>query len=120
MSEHAVKGEVLSSQYKGYRVELLGQHYEKIKNLGVGTYGEVFKCLNVKTQKIVAVKVIKCRYGEIGRQEIYILQRLRCLDPDRCNVVRFNSYFLHNKAICPSFELLDIDLNTYISVVNCR
>lgn len=120
MSGHAVKSEVLPSQYKGYRFELLGQHYEKIKNLGVGTFGEVFKCLNVKTQKMVAVKVIKSRYGEIGRQEIYILQRLRCLDPDRCNVVRFNSYFLHNKAICLSFELLDIDLNTYISVVNCQ
>lgn len=115
-----MKSEVLPSQYKGYRFELLGQHYEKIKNLGVGTYGEVFKCLHVKTQKMVAVKVIKNRYGEIGRQEIYILQRLRCLDPDRCNIVRFNSYFLHNKAICLSFELLDIDLNTYISVVNCR
>lgn len=120
MSEHAVKNKVLLSRYKGYHFELLGQHYEKIKNLGVGTYGEVFKCLNVKTQKMVAVKVIKSRYREIGRQEIYILQRLRCLDPDRCNVVRFNSYFLHNKAICLSFELLDIDLSTYISVVNCR
>lgn len=120
MSEHAVKSEVFPSQYKGYRFELLGQHYEKIKNLGVGTYGEVFKCLNVKTQKMVAVKVIKSRYREIGRQEIYILQRLRCLDPDKCNIVRFNTYFLHNRAICLSFELLDIDLNTYISVVNCR
>lgn len=120
MSEHGGKSEVLPSQYKGYCFELLGQHYEKIKNLGVGTYGEVFKCLNVKTQKMVAVKVIKSCYKEIGRQEIYILRRLRCLDPDRCNVVRFNSYFLHNKAICLSFELLDIDLNTYISEVNCR
>lgn len=111
---------MLLSQYKGYRFELLGQHYEKIKNLGVGTYGEVFKCLNVKTKKMVAVKVIKSRYREIGRQEIYILQRLRCLDPDICNLVRFNSYFLHNKAICLSFELLDIDLNTYISLVSCQ
>lgn len=120
MSEHAAKSEALPSQYKGSRFQQLGQHYEKIKNLGVGTYGEVFKCLNVKTQKMVAVKVIKRRYGEIGRQEIYILQQLRCLDPDMCNLVRFNSYFLHHKSICLSFELLDIDLNTYISVVNCR
>lgn len=120
MSEHAAKSEALPSLYKGYRFEQLGQHYEKIKNLGVGTYGEVFKCLNVKTQRMVAVKIIKKRYGEIGRQEIYILQRLRCLDPDRCNLIKFNSYFLHHKSICLSFELLDIDLNTYISVVNCR
>lgn len=120
MSEHAEKREAFPFHFKGYRSELLGQRYEKIENLGMGSYGEVFKCLNVKTQKMVAVKVIKSHYREIGWQEIHILQRLRGLDPDRCNFVRFNSYFLHKRTICLSFELLDMDLCTYVSLVNCQ
>lgn len=111
---------MLSSKCKGYDSQVLGQHHEKVMILGEGTYGAVFKCLNVKTQKMEAVKVIHRHKEDIGGQEIYMLKQLRCLDPDRCNLVRFNSHFFHEEASCLSFELLDINLSDYMSFKKCQ
>ncbi|XP_047457218.1 uncharacterized protein LOC125017779 [Mugil cephalus] len=84
--------------------------------LGQGGFGVVMKCHNKKTNKSVAVKVNK-NIPETVRQaklEIDILKRLRCLDPDTCNIVKWNGFFFDREQICIDFELLDQSLHSYI------
>lgn len=100
--------------------ELLGEDREIVKVLGEGSFSQVAKCTNLKTNKAEAVKILKSCQGmlKLAYREIYNLRRLECLDPDRSHVVRFNSFFFHRDDICLSFELLDVDLRTYIDEVN--
>lgn len=100
--------------------ELLGDDHKIIKVLGEGSFGQVAKCTNLKTNKTEAVKILKSCQGILksAYREIYNLKRLECLDPDRSHVVRFNTFFFHRDDICLSFELLDVDLRTYIDEVN--
>uniref|UniRef100_A0A669ER60 Protein kinase domain-containing protein n=1 Tax=Oreochromis niloticus TaxID=8128 RepID=A0A669ER60_ORENI len=39
--------------------------------------------------------------------EIFILEQLRGLDADRCNIVQWNDFFIDGDRICLNFELLD-------------
>lgn len=100
--------------------ELLGKDREIVKVLGEGSFGQVAKCTNLKTNKTEAVKILKSCQGiaKSAYREISNLKRLERLDPDRSHVVRFNSFFFHRDDICLSFELLDVDLRTYIDEIN--
>lgn len=102
------------------RHELLGDDHKIIKILGEGSFGQVAKCTNLKTNKTEAVKILKSCQGIVksAYREIYNLKRLQCLDPDRSHIVRFNTFFFHRDDICLSFELLDMDLRTYIDEIN--
>ncbi|XP_037610617.1 homeodomain-interacting protein kinase 1-like [Sebastes umbrosus] len=95
---------------------LLGQSHKVEALLGKGGFGFVTKCRNLETGKAVAVKVIKDLPGEAEqtKMEIDILKRLRCLDPDACNIVRCNGFFLDNDLTCLVFELLDQSLFDYM------
>ncbi|XP_025767751.1 uncharacterized protein LOC112848317 [Oreochromis niloticus] len=95
---------------------LLGDHYEVEGFLGEGGFGIVTKCRNTKTNEFVAIKVNK-RNPEIlqqAKKEILILEHLRGLDADRCNIVQWNGFFLDHQRICLNFELLDQCLWDYI------
>lgn len=48
--------------------------------LGQGTFGQVVKCQNLKTQEVVAVKVIKNRtaYFNQSMMEVSVLDLVRC------------------------------------------
>uniref|UniRef100_A0A3P9DJR4 Protein kinase domain-containing protein n=1 Tax=Maylandia zebra TaxID=106582 RepID=A0A3P9DJR4_9CICH len=94
----------------------LGGHYEVEGFLGEGGFGIVTKCCNTKTNKFVAIKVNKNK-PEILQQakmEIFILEQLRGLDADRCNIVQWNDFFINGDRICLNFELLDQCLWDYI------
>lgn len=47
--------------------------------LGAGTFGQVVKCKNIKTQQIVAVKVVKNKtaYSKQSMMEVAILEMVR-------------------------------------------
>lgn len=94
----------------------LGTQRRVIDVLGDGTFGQVLKCYNLETESLEAVKIMKSRSDviEMAKQEIKTLNRLRRLDPDRCHIVKFNSFFFNNEDICLSFEFLDVDLHAYI------
>uniref|UniRef100_A0A669EUV0 Protein kinase domain-containing protein n=1 Tax=Oreochromis niloticus TaxID=8128 RepID=A0A669EUV0_ORENI len=66
--------------------------------------------------QIVAIKVNKSdpEILQQAKQEIFILEQLQRLDPDRCNIVEWNGYFLDGERICLNFELLDQSLWDYI------
>uniref|UniRef100_A0A3P9DTT3 Protein kinase domain-containing protein n=1 Tax=Maylandia zebra TaxID=106582 RepID=A0A3P9DTT3_9CICH len=84
--------------------------------LGEGSFGVVTKCRDTKNNKTVAIKVNKSDPEILlqAKLEIFILEQLRRLDPDRCNIVEWNGYFLDGERICLNFELLDQSLWDYI------
>ncbi|XP_051803646.1 homeodomain-interacting protein kinase 1-like [Acanthochromis polyacanthus] len=88
--------------------------------LGEGSYGIVAKCRNMETTKIEAIKVNKSDEGvlEVAMDEIAILKRLRCLNPDTCNIIRCNGFFFDKENICIRFELLDLSLQDYLQEKN--
>lgn len=96
---------------------LLGSTHKVMKVLGEGAYAVVMKCHNVRTNKMEAVKLYKQHPNVVGlaQLEIGILERLRRLYSYRCNIVLWDSYFYTNTSIGLSFELLDIDLCSYVS-----
>uniref|UniRef100_A0A3Q0SU24 Protein kinase domain-containing protein n=1 Tax=Amphilophus citrinellus TaxID=61819 RepID=A0A3Q0SU24_AMPCI len=64
---------------------ILGNSYKVESFLGEGSFGFVTKCLDIQTSKTVAVKVNKNRPRilEQAKLEMFILEQLRCLDPER-------------------------------------
>uniref|UniRef100_A0A3P8RGX7 Protein kinase domain-containing protein n=1 Tax=Astatotilapia calliptera TaxID=8154 RepID=A0A3P8RGX7_ASTCA len=95
---------------------ILGDHHMVEAFLGEGSFGVVTKCRDTKNNKTVAVKVNKSDPEILlqAKLEIFILEQLRRLDPDRCNIVEWNGYFLDGERICLNFELLDQSLSDYI------
>uniref|UniRef100_A0A669CXS4 Protein kinase domain-containing protein n=1 Tax=Oreochromis niloticus TaxID=8128 RepID=A0A669CXS4_ORENI len=95
---------------------ILGDHHMVESFLGEGGFGVVTRCRNTKNNQIVAIKVNKSdpEILQQAKHEIFILEQLRRLDPDRCNIVEWNGYFLDGERICLNFELLDQSLWDYI------
>uniref|UniRef100_A0A3Q3KBM9 Protein kinase domain-containing protein n=1 Tax=Monopterus albus TaxID=43700 RepID=A0A3Q3KBM9_MONAL len=79
--------------------------------IGEGTFGKVAKCLNLKNQEIVAIKIYK---GEISKgaiqHEVAMLNELRALDPDKNNLVKFIDSFDCQNDYCVVFEMLNKSL----------
>uniref|UniRef100_A0A3P8RHQ8 Protein kinase domain-containing protein n=1 Tax=Astatotilapia calliptera TaxID=8154 RepID=A0A3P8RHQ8_ASTCA len=95
---------------------ILGDHHVVEAFLGEGGFGLVTRCRDTKNNKTVAIKVNKSDPEILlqAKLEIFILEQLRRLDPDRCNIVEWNGYFLDGERICLNFELLDQSLWDYI------
>uniref|UniRef100_A0A669CJN3 Protein kinase domain-containing protein n=1 Tax=Oreochromis niloticus TaxID=8128 RepID=A0A669CJN3_ORENI len=95
---------------------ILGDHHMVESFLGEGGFGVVTRCRNTKNNQIVAIKVNKSdpEILQQAKHEIFILEQLQRLDPDRCNIVEWNGYFLDGERICLNFELLDQSLWDYI------
>ena len=45
--------------------------------------------------------------------QILMLQIIKALDPDKCNIVRWFEHFVHRGQTCLVFEKLDISLYDY-------
>ncbi|KAM7411165.1 hypothetical protein PAMA_021242 [Pampus argenteus] len=106
-SNASVKGNALSS----YTVEDF---------LGEGGFGFVSKCRHTETGRMAAIKVNKPEEYIVkqARTEIEMLKALRCLNPDTCNIIRWNGFFFTHDHICLDFELLDQSLHDYMSERN--
>ncbi|CCJ28089.1 unnamed protein product [Pneumocystis jirovecii] len=91
-----------------------GNRYLILDILGQGTFGQVVKCRNIRTQEIVAVKVIKNKpaYFNQSMTEITILDLLnKKLDKSRkYNILQLKDTFIHKKHLCIVSELLSVNL----------
>uniref|UniRef100_A0A3Q3KDD7 Protein kinase domain-containing protein n=1 Tax=Monopterus albus TaxID=43700 RepID=A0A3Q3KDD7_MONAL len=69
----------------------LDLHQRKISFLGQGTFGTVVRCTRMSDMKTVAIKMIKNQgfYAEDAKEEVAILLKLKSLDSDKCNLVRW-------------------------------
>ncbi|KAG1715757.1 hypothetical protein ID866_1425 [Astraeus odoratus] len=82
--------------------------------LGQGTFGQVVKCQNMKTNEIVAVKVVKNKpaYFNQSMMEVTILELLnnQCDPQDEHHILRLLDSFIHRNHLCLVFELLSSNL----------
>ncbi|XP_030582312.1 homeodomain-interacting protein kinase 2-like [Archocentrus centrarchus] len=105
-----------------YQGGLLGSSYEVQAFLGQGSFGKVVKCVDTILNIEVAIKITKNKPMLIKQvlEEIKILKKLKHLDPDKCNIVRWNKSFFHEGLVCLEFELLDLNLNKYMKERDCQ
>ncbi|GAM91474.1 hypothetical protein ANO11243_095250 [Dothideomycetidae sp. 11243] len=109
------------SDYILYVNDILGSEDTNHKNrylildvLGQGTFGQVVKCQNLKTQEVVAVKVVKNRtaYFNQSMMEVSVLDLLnsRMDKNDDHHILRLKDTFIHRQHLCLVFELLSVNL----------
>ncbi|KAK3520725.1 hypothetical protein QTP70_030592, partial [Hemibagrus guttatus] len=83
----------------------LAYRYEVLKMLGEGSYGKVYKCLDHKTNEMVAVKVVQNM--KYYMQEVDILDYLRKKDRyGSHSIVFMKDYFVFREHLCIVYELL--------------
>ncbi|XP_004075909.1 homeodomain-interacting protein kinase 1 isoform X1 [Oryzias latipes] len=90
--------------------------------IGEGCYGKVARCLNRRTKREVAVKILKTdpNSGQDTENEVSILKVISVLNPDQCNIVRFFETFQHLRYKCLVFEMLEMDLYKLIHEVGYK
>uniref|UniRef100_A0A3P8UN58 Protein kinase domain-containing protein n=1 Tax=Cynoglossus semilaevis TaxID=244447 RepID=A0A3P8UN58_CYNSE len=101
--DKVLPGSYLHSGSSTYRVEAF---------LGQGTYGIVSKCLRLEDKQTVAIKLLR-KYGPYLKQakmELAALNKLKNLDADKCNLVRWHQVFTDRGHVCLEFEHLDKSL----------
>ncbi|XP_036374124.1 dual specificity tyrosine-phosphorylation-regulated kinase 2-like isoform X2 [Megalops cyprinoides] len=91
----------------------IGYRYEVLKVIGKGSFGQVVKAYDHKTQQHVALKMVRNekRFHRQAAEEIRILEHLRKQDKDAAmNVIHMLENFTFRNHICMTFELLSMNL----------
>ena len=125
VGQHAKKRQAImgASQNGGYDDEagtyLVSAHdhvsyrYEVLKVLGKGSFGQVLKAYDHKTQTHVALKIVRNekRFHRQAQEEVKILEHLRRQDRDGThNIVHLVDHFIFRSHVCITFELLSMNL----------
>eukprot|EP00698_Gefionella_okellyi_P003601 TRINITY_DN13381_c0_g1_i1.p1 TRINITY_DN13381_c0_g1~~TRINITY_DN13381_c0_g1_i1.p1 ORF type:complete len:603 (-),score=124.45 TRINITY_DN13381_c0_g1_i1:207-2015(-) len=95
----------------------IAYRYEILMMLGKGSFGQVVKCFDYKTNSLVAVKLIrnKKRFHHQALVEVKILEHIRSQDKERVtNNIHLIEHFYFRNHLCITFELLSINLYEYI------
>merc|ERR1719446_243428 len=91
--------------------------YEVMTPLGKGSFGQVVRAYDYRTQAYVALKMIrnKKRFHHQALVEVKILEHIRDRDLESTsNVVHMQDYFYFRNHLCITFELLSINLYEFI------
>ena len=87
--------------------------YELLKVIGKGSFGQVLKCYDHKTQTHVALKMVRNekRFHRQAQEEIRILEHLKRQDiNNNHNIVHIVESFEFRNHQCITFELLSMNL----------
>lgn len=87
--------------------------YEIIKIIGKGSFGQVVKAFDHKTQTHIALKIVRNekRFHRQAQEEIRILEALKKQDRDNnMNLVHMLESFTFRNHVCMTFELLSMNL----------
>ncbi|OMJ84968.1 hypothetical protein SteCoe_13800 [Stentor coeruleus] len=99
--------------FKGFHGDHIAFRYEILESLGKGTFGEVFKCLDHKTNKFVAIKVVRNvkEQSKLAQEELEILEELgkNAQGGDEF-IVQMIDHFEFCGHLCIAFELLGMSL----------
>ncbi|XP_034019805.1 dual specificity tyrosine-phosphorylation-regulated kinase 2 [Thalassophryne amazonica] len=91
----------------------IAYRYEVLKVIGKGSFGQVVKAFDHKTQTHVALKMVRNekRFHRQAAEEIRILEHLRKQDKDSSmNIIHMLENFTFRNHICVTFELLSMNL----------
>lgn len=91
----------------------IAYRYEVLKIIGKGSFGQVVKVYDHKTQSYVAVKMVRNekRFHRQAAEEIRILEHLKKQDKDNnYNIIHMLESFQFRNHICITFELLSMNL----------
>ncbi|XP_059181946.1 dual specificity tyrosine-phosphorylation-regulated kinase 2 isoform X2 [Centropristis striata] len=91
----------------------IAYRYEVLKVIGKGSFGQVVKAFDHKSQTHVALKMVRNekRFHRQAAEEIRILEHLRKQDKDSSmNVIHMLENFTFRNHICMTFELLSMNL----------
>lgn len=99
----------------GFTLSRESTDYHFIEKLGQGSFGEVFRFRKGITNEFVAMKVVHKSCKKSAKREDNILQKLRELDADKNNLIRFFDRFRFNGNFWFVFELLDVSLHDWVT-----
>ena len=97
------------SDYNTYVGEQINYRYEILDILGKGSFGQALKCIDHKTQEMVAVKIIrsKKKFYNQSTIEIKILKYIKDHDPKgKANVVKILDFFMFRKHVVSIFLIV--------------
>ncbi|CAN7998736.1 unnamed protein product [Ixodes hexagonus] len=109
----------------GSYIKVLHDHiayrYEILEVIGKGSFGQVIRALDHKTNQHVALKIIrnKKRFHQQALIEVKILDHLTKKDQDQYhNVIHMFDYFYFRNHLCITFELMGMNLYELIKKNN--
>ncbi|KAK4749034.1 hypothetical protein SAY87_026483 [Trapa incisa] len=96
------------------RTEKIADQYYRIQKIGEGTYGAVYKAINLLTNQICALKKIRADQNDDGVswsaiREISILKEMQ-----HENIVKLQDVLQHGESLWIALEYLDMDLKKYM------
>lgn len=110
-----------NGNYKIVEHDHIGYQYEVLEVIGKGSFGQVIRAFDHKTNQHVAIKIIrnKTRFLNQAVVELNILEELRKKDPDGThNVIHMLDYAYFRKHLCITFELMSLNLYELIKKNN--
>ncbi|XP_037082345.1 dual specificity tyrosine-phosphorylation-regulated kinase 4-like, partial [Pollicipes pollicipes] len=91
----------------------IAYRYEILEVIGRGSFGQVIRALDHKTNTQVAIKIIrnKKRFHQQALMEVKILDHLRRRDKDGSyNIIHMLDYFYFRNHLCVTFQLMGLNL----------
>ncbi|KNC25276.1 Dual specificity tyrosine-phosphorylation-regulated kinase 2 [Lucilia cuprina] len=110
-----------NGNYKIIEHDHIAFRYEILEIIGKGSFGQVIRALDHKTNTHVAIKIIrnKKRFLNQAVVELNILDELREKDADGShNVIHMLDYMYFRKHLCITFELMSLNLYELIKKNN--
>ncbi|XP_053960210.1 dual specificity tyrosine-phosphorylation-regulated kinase 2 [Anastrepha ludens] len=110
-----------NGNYKINEHDHIAFRYEILEVIGKGSFGQVIRAMDHKTNTYVAIKIIrnKRRFLNQAVVELNILDELREKDADGShNVIHMLDYTYFRKHLCITFELLSLNLYELIKKNN--